>query len=78
MLTYSSCIFAVALNLVVIWKLIDGGNRKIDKPETFFLNTRVEKGLGGDNSSPAWRESYGLENGSTGPDFKRLNCVCKN
>jgi hypothetical protein len=71
----SSCIFAVVLNLVVIWELIDGGNRKIDKPETFLLNTRVltrsvfsivEKGLDGDNSSPAWRESYGLENGSTG------------
>src|ERR1700686_3985606 len=70
-----SRIFAVVLNLVVIWKLIDGRNRKIDKPESFFLNagvlTRavfsiVERGPGRDNSSPAWRESYGLEKGGTG------------
>jgi hypothetical protein len=74
-LTYLSCIFAVMLNFVVIWKLIDGGNRKVDKPETSFLNTRVltrvvfaifEKGPGRDNSFPTWSKTYGLENGSTG------------
>ena len=65
---------AVALNLVVIWKLTDCGNRRIDKPESLFLNSRVsyrlvlsyyEKGRGCDNNLSARRESYWMENAST-------------
>jgi len=73
-MTYSRCIFAVALNLAIIGEATDCGYYRINKPESLSLNagvfhrlvlSYVEKGSGCDNNLSARRESYWMENAST-------------